>query len=195
MIPMSKIIRSRFVIISSGVAISLAAVSGVALASIGSQGKLAGNSPTSSVVDHIKVPPGDRKPAVVPHITYPGMGVNVSALAPTTSPVRLAATAGSSVNARSSFDRQLVPQMVLGKTLSTQTPLVQLRSVTELYPKSPDVSVGKPYTAWVITYSNTTEVGLGPVPVKDSGCQFVGIMDASTGAWTEFFQSCDKPLP
>lgn len=134
----------------------------------------------SLVTGDIKMPLGKKKSAVVPHITYPGLGVNVSALAPA-APGHLAVAARSPVSARSSFDTQLVPREVLGKTLRAESPLIQLRHVTELYPKSTVMTAGKPYTAWVITYPNTTEVGMGPVPASDSGCKFVGIMDASTG--------------
>jgi hypothetical protein len=128
--------------------------------------------------------------AVVPDVTYPAEGINVSAAAPS-SPGPLAPAASSPAAVLSSLESQPVPQAVLGSALSAQTPAIDLRTVTELHPVSVRVPAGTPFTAWVVTYTNTSSQVLGPGNATSvSGCTSVAVMVASTGAWADFFQEC-----
>lgn len=208
MLRLKSLRRSHLVIAACCVIASVSLGVGVSFASTGSQSQgnqvaKAKDMARSSLPEDVnvsQVPPEKKRPAVVPKITYPGVGVDISKKAPpVTGPV--AADAISAASALSSFKKQPVPREVLGSLLSSQSAVVELRRVTELYPVSPDVKARQPYTAWVITYSNTTEPIVGP-PANSSkiasggkNCGFVGIMDASTGDWTDFFQSCSKPMP
>lgn len=131
--------------------------------------------------------------AVVPDVTYPAEGINVSAAAPS-SPGPLAPAASSPAAVLSSLENQPVPQAVLGSALSAQTPAIDLRTVTELHPVSAAVTAGTPFTAWVVTYTNTSSPVLGPGSITSvSGCTSVAVMVASTGAWADFFQECGSP--
>jgi hypothetical protein len=114
----------------------------------------------------------------------------VSAAAPF-SPGPLAPTASSPAAVLSSFESQPVPQAVLGAALSAQIPTIDLRTVKELHPLSAAIKAGVPFTAWVVTYANTSSPVLGPSNVTSaSGCKSVAVMIASTGAWSDFFQEC-----
>jgi len=127
--------------------------------------------------------------AVIPDVTYPAEGIDVSATAPF-SPGPLAPTASSPATVLSSFESQPVPQAVLGAALSAQIPAIDLRTVKELHPLSAAIKAGVPFTAWVVTYANTSSPVLGPSVTSVSGCTSVAVMVASTGAWSDFFQEC-----
>lgn len=130
------------------------------------------------------------RPAMVPDITYPAEGIDVSAAAPS-SPGPLAPTGSSPAAVLSSLESQPVPQAVLGSALSAQIPAIRLRTVTERHPSSAAVKAGIPFTAWVVTYANTSSPVLGPGNVTSvSGCTSVAVMVASTGTWSDFFQEC-----
>jgi len=192
---MSKQVRIAGMIALSCVAISVVTIAGVSLANarpqshhvtrVGPKGKDARRQAAQRAVMHAK-----SGPAVVANITYPAEGVDVSASAPSL-PASPAPDASSPSTVLASFATQGVPKNVLGSLLSSQTPEIDLRTVTEQYPVSADVTAGTPYVAWVVTYTNTSPLVLGPSSATGtSGCTFVGIMDASTGDWTEFFQTC-----
>lgn len=182
-----RIRRGGLIVLGCAAATALATVTGVSLASAGPHDH--NHHATASAKPDSAALHGKRRPAVVPKITYPDVGINVSASAPA-SPGRLASAASSPASVLSSFRRQIAPQHVLGSILSSQTPVTSLRVVTELYPTSPDVTARMPYTAWVVTYRNTPCLLLGRSKGGSfPGCKFVGIMDASTGAWTKFFQT------
>ena len=139
-------------------------------------------------------PPAKTGQAVVPDITYPAEGINVSAAAPA-SPGPPAPAASSPAAVLSSLESQPVPQAVLGSALSAQIPAVRLRTVTERHPASAAVKAGIPFTAWVVTYANTSSPVLGPGNVTSvSGCTFVAVMVASAGAWSDYFQECGTSI-
>jgi hypothetical protein len=188
---MSKRARTATLIACSCVVVAIATVAGVSLASARpqshhvTQASHKGKDATRRAIVRAKA-----GPAVVSNITYPAEGVDVSA-GPPSSPGPLAADASSPSTVLASFVTQGVPKNVVGSLLSSQTPEIDLRTVTEEYPVSPGVTAGTPYTAWVVTYTNTSPIVLGPSSATStSGCTFVGIMDGSTGDWTEFFQTC-----
>ena len=116
------------IVFGRAVVTSLATVTGVSLASAGSHDHHL--VPASSLGDSAAVP-GKGGPAVVPKITYPAEGVDVSASAPS-SPGHLASPASSPKTALTSFRRQVAPQHVLGSILTSQAPIINLRVVTEL---------------------------------------------------------------
>ncbi len=192
---MSKRARIAALIACSCAVASIGTVAGISVASAKSQshqgaqaghkGKEAARRAAQQAIVRAK-----SGPAVVSNITYPAEGVDVSA-GPPSSPGSLAAGASSPGTVLASFVTQGVPKNVLGSLLSSQTPEIDLRTVTEEYPASPDVTAGTPYTAWVVTYKNTSPIVLGPSSATSTpGCTFVGIMDGSTSDWTEFFQTC-----
>jgi hypothetical protein len=173
------------IVLGCAMAASLATVTGVSLASAGPHDHHPAAASSREVPAALH---GKRGPAVVPKVTYTGVDVNVSASAPA-SPGRLAARASSPERVLASFRRQTAPQGLLGPILSRRSPAISLRMVTELHPVSRDVSVGKPFPAWVVTYKTTRCQVLGLGSGSFPGCELVGIMDASTGAWVDFFQT------
>lgn len=189
-----KVRTGSLIVLSCAIAASLA-FAGVSLAGVGpphphrAQGSR-NVSNAKRLAERRAAARANAGPAVVPDVTYPAEGINVSATAPS-SPGPLAPVASSPSTVLSSFRSQPVPQNVLGSTLSTQTPAIDLRTVTELHLVSSDVTAGTPFTAWVVTYTNTSSPVIGPSDVNSvSGCTSVGIMDSSTGVWTDFFQEC-----
>jgi hypothetical protein len=183
----SKRIRvGSLIVVGCAAVTSIGIFTGASLASVGSH---AHHPSTASSRRNIAAVQAKSGPVVVPKITYPAEGINVSASAPA-SPGRLAPPASSPKSVLTSLKQQIVLRHVLGAALAKDTPVVSLRVVTERNPESPLVTAGRPYVAWVVTYRNTSCLVLGPSKARSfPGCKFVGIMDASAGAWTDFFQT------
>ena len=191
----SRARANSLIALCCAVAASLPGSAGVWLATVSSShpllAKASGNESHSRHLAarraHLRA---KARQAVIPDVTYPAEGIDVSAAAPF-SPGPLASTASSPAAVLSSFESQPVPQAVLGAALSAQIPAIDLRTVKELHPLSAAVKAGVPFTAWVVTYANTSSPVLGPSNVTSvSGCTSVAVMVASTGAWSDFFQEC-----
>jgi hypothetical protein len=119
------------------------------------------------------------------------MGISYT-LAPQAPLSAAAPAAASSTAALASFKAQSVPQGAVGGQLSSETPTVVLAEVTDASPQTPGVTENVPYLAWVVTYAGVPAVSYGPVAAPNGATQnFVGIMQVSTGTWTEFFS--DNP--
>ena len=129
---------------------------------------------------------GKARPAVLPHVTYPGVGINVSATPPA-APGALAADAVSPAAVLAAFMAQPDASLV-GSALRTERPAIMLKTITELQPTAPGVRPDVPYTGWVVIYRHVQLVsyGLRPFPNGTRGT-FVAILDANTGQWSNFF--------
>ncbi len=117
--------------------------------------------------------------------TYPSEGVTLG-------PV-LAQPSGaeSSSSVLKSFASEDVARGVLGSYLTNETPTVVYQSVTESHPIDSSITADTPFNAWVVTYPSVPAVSYGPVATPSGlSCPFIGIQDAASGRWTEFFQSC-----
>lgn len=122
----------------------------------------------------------------LPSVTYPWLGVNISA-SPPASPGPLAADAASPAAVLTAFKSQGDASLV-GSELGTERPLIILRTITELHPTSPQVRPHVPYTGWVVIYHHVRLVSYGPRSLaKNTRGTFVAILDAATGQWTNFF--------
>jgi hypothetical protein len=124
--------------------------------------------------------------AAPPQVTYPGVGINVSARPPA-APGKLAADAISPGAVLAAFKTQENASLV-GPLLHTERPAIVLRTITELHPAARGVRPHVPYAGWVVTYRHVRLVsyGLKSFPRNTRGT-FVAIMDAATGRWTDFF--------
>jgi len=151
--------------------------------------------PTSTApVDHSPVT-GDRgstvlggkaRAAVLPQVTYPSFGINVSAGRPA-APGALAADAVSPGAVLAAFKAQGHASLV-GSALGTERPVIMLRTITELHPTAPGVRPHVQYTGWGVIYRHVKLVSYGPRPLqKNTRGTFVAILDAATGQWTNFF--------
>jgi hypothetical protein len=150
---------------------------------------------TSSALGHHSPVPGDSgstalgskvRPAVLPHVTYPSFGINVSARPPA-APGTLAADPVSRAAVLAAFEAQGDASLV-GSALGTERPIIMLRTITELHPTAPGVRPRVPYTGWVVIYRHVRVVsyGLRSFPKNTRGT-FVTILDAASGQWTNFF--------
>jgi hypothetical protein len=85
-----------------------------------------------------------------------------------------------------SFDEQVIPQNILGSTLTSGTPAATLNSVTDNRTDPPTQ-----FTGWVVVYHDTVpqSYGLTAVPTAPD-CDFVGVFNLESGQWTDFFQNC-----
>jgi hypothetical protein len=129
---------------------------------------------------------GKTRAAVLPHVTYPSFGVNVSARPPAV-PGALAADAVSAAAVLAAFKVEGHASLV-GRALGTERPVIMLRTITELHPTAPGVRPGVPYPGWVVIYRHVRLVSYGPRPFpKSTRGTFVAILDAATGQWTNFF--------
>jgi hypothetical protein len=129
---------------------------------------------------------GKDSAAVLPHVTYPSFGINVSARPPA-APTALAADAVSAPAVLAAFKAQGDASLV-GTALGTERPAIMMRTITELHPTAPGVRPGVPYTGWVVIYRHVGLVSYGPRPFpKTTRGTFVAILDAMTGQWTNFF--------
>lgn len=129
---------------------------------------------------------GKARRVVLPDMTYPSFGVNVSAGAPAAHRP-LAADAASPAAVLAAFKVQGDASLV-GSALGREQPVILLRTITELHPTAPGVRPHVPYTGWVVIYRHVGLVsyGLRPFPKHARGT-FVAILDAATGQWTNFF--------
>jgi streptogramin lyase len=147
-----------------------------------------GRSRTGGVLQRISIGGADTRPTTsASEIVYADEGVVLS------SPPSGYVPPVSAVDAQKSFDQQQVPHHFLGPLISSSTPTVDLKLVTEKHPTYPGLSPGAHYPAWVITYRSVPPVSYGPSPLSNAAsmnCKFVGIFDLDIRAWTTFFQSC-----
>jgi hypothetical protein len=198
-------IRWWLLLAAAGVAVSACSSGSASLASSASRHETTG----AGLINHSPVPddrviaPGrgcgsasapaavhvmSRKagPATLPQVTYPSLGINVSA-GPPAAPGKLAADASSPGAVLAAFKAQGDASLV-GSALATERPAIALRTITELHPTAPGVRSHVPYPGWVVTYRHIRLVsyGLCPFPRNAQGT-FVAIMDAATGQWTNFF--------
>jgi hypothetical protein len=93
--------------------------------------------------------------------------------------------------ALSSFSSQGDTQRYVGAALRTSNPQVEFATVQA----NDEVGQGpQTFNAWVVDYHDTSPIVFGPPGIKrvamPSDCQFVGIEDAATSKWVEFFQQC-----
>ena len=186
-----RIRKGSLVVLGCVIAASLASAAGIALAGAGgSHHRRATASPGKD--PRVATVHAKDSPAVLPNVTYPAEGVDISAGAPS-SPGHLAAAASSPRRVLWSFRRQQVPLGLPGETVSRRIPAINLRTVTEIHPVSLALTAGTPFTAWVLTYRNTSSPVFGHSKARNaSGCTSIAIMDASAGVWTDFFQDCGK---
>jgi hypothetical protein len=129
---------------------------------------------------------GKAGSATLPRVTYPGLGINVSARPPA-APGKLAADAVSPAAVLAAFKAQPDAGLVRPE-VRTQRPAIMLRTITELRPTARGVRPRVPYPGWVVSYRRVRLVsyGLGSFS-KNFRDTFVAIMDAATGRWTVFF--------
>lgn len=129
---------------------------------------------------------GKTGSVILPRVTYPGLGINVSARPPA-APGKLAADAVSPAAVLAAFKAQPDASLV-GPELRTERPAIMLRTITELHPTARGVRPRVPYPGWVVIYRHVRLVcyGLGSCSKNFRGT-FVAIMDAATGRWTVFF--------
>jgi len=150
---------------------------------------------TGTALSNYSPVPGDRGipalegkagSAILPRVTYPSLGINVSDRPPA-APGKLAADAVSPSVVLVAFKAQPDASLV-GSALSTERPVIMLRTITELHPTTVGVRAPIPYTGWLVIYRHVQLVsyGLRPFP-KNARGTFVAIMDAATGHWTNFF--------
>jgi hypothetical protein len=124
--------------------------------------------------------------AILPQVTYPSMGINVSARPPA-APGKLAADAVSPGVVLAAFKAQEDASLV-GSALRTERPAIMLRAITELHPTARGVPPRAPYPGWVVIYRHVRLVSYGLHSFsKNARETFVAIMDAATGCWTVFF--------
>jgi hypothetical protein len=129
---------------------------------------------------------GKTGSATLPQVTYPGLGINVSARPPA-APGKLAADAVSPVAALAAFKAQPDASLVRPEQRA-ERPAIMLRTITELHPTARGVRPRVPYPGWVVTYRHVRLVCYGPGSCsKNFRGTFVAIMDAATGRWTDFF--------
>jgi len=129
---------------------------------------------------------GKARAAVLPQVTYPSFGINVSA-GPPAAPGALAADAVSPAAVLAAFKAQGDASLV-GSAPDAERPVVILRTITELHPTVPGVRARVPYPGWVVIYRHVRLVSYGPRPLPTSTRgTFVAILDAATGQWTNFF--------
>jgi hypothetical protein len=124
--------------------------------------------------------------ATLPRVTYPDLGINVSARPPA-APGKLAADAVSPAAVLAAFKAQADASLV-DPELRSERPAIMLRTITELHPTARGVRPRVPYPGWVVTYRHVRLVcyGLGSCSKNFRGT-FVAIMDAAAGGWTAFF--------
>ena len=127
---------------------------------------------------------GKAGSVVLPRVTHPPLGINVSARPPA-APGKLAADAVSSAVVLATFRAQPDASLV-GSALRTERPAIMLRTITELHPAMRGVRPHVPYPGWVVIYRHVPLVSYGLHTVQQRGT-FVAIMDAATGRWTDFF--------
>ena len=129
---------------------------------------------------------GKTGSVILPRVTYPGLGINVSARPPT-APGKLAADAVSPAAVLTAFKAQPNASLVRPE-LRTERPAIMLRTITELHPTARGVWPRVPYPGWAVIYRHVRLVsyGLGSFSKNFRGT-FVAIMDAATGRWTIFF--------
>jgi hypothetical protein len=120
--------------------------------------------------------------------SFPSEGVVVS-----TPPGSPAITEGQVATVVKSFAEQAPAANMVGSLLGTETPTVEYGDVTAsgIIGRVP----GSTFAAWIISYPNTQPLLLGQTDLGNgvsatSNCTFVGIQDATTLRWVEFFQSC-----
>ena len=124
--------------------------------------------------------------AILPRVTYPGLGINVSA-GPPAAPGELAADTVSPGTVLTAFKVQPDASLV-GSALRTERPAIMLRTITELHPTAPGMRPHVPYPGWVVIYRHVRLVSYGLHSFsKNFRGTFVAIMDAATGRWTNFF--------
>lgn len=129
---------------------------------------------------------GMGESAILPRVTYPGLGINVSA-GPPAAPGELAADAVSPGAVLAAFKAQPDASLV-GSALRTERPAIMLRTITELHPTARGVRPHVPYPGWVVIYRHVRLVSYGLFSFsKNFRGTFVAIMDAATGRWTDFF--------
>jgi hypothetical protein len=129
---------------------------------------------------------GKTGSVILPRVTYPDLGINVSAR-PLAAPGKLAADAGLPAAVLAAFKAQPDASLVR-PALRSERPAIMLRTITELHPTARGVRPHVPYPGWVVTYRHVRLVsyGLGSFSKNFRGT-FVAIMDAATGRWTVFF--------
>lgn len=119
-------------------------------------------------------------------MTYPAEGINVSA-GPPAEPLKLAADAQSPSAVLAAFKAQGNASL-MGPALSTERPVIMLRTITELHPVQRGVRPHVPYPGWLVIYRHVHLVSYGLRPLHRSALgTFVAIMNATTGRWTNFF--------
>ena len=123
---------------------------------------------------------------ILPRVTHPGLGINVSA-GPPAAPRDLAADAVSPGAVLTAFKAQPDASLV-GSALRTERPAIMLRTITELHPTARGVRPHVPYPGWVVIYHHVRLVSYGLHSFsKNFRGTFVAIMDAATGHWANFF--------
>ncbi|HEX9352508.1 MAG TPA: hypothetical protein VF933_01620 [Streptosporangiaceae bacterium] len=183
-------IRWWLLLAAAGVAVSACSSGQASLARSSSHPVAAGagpgiDSPVPGGRD-ITSPGGMAGSATLPQVTYPSLGINVSARPPA-SPGKFAADAVSPGVVLAAFKSQEDASLV-GTPLSTERPAIMLRTITELHPTAPGVRPHVPYTGWVVIYRHVQLVSYGLRPFsKNARGTFVAIMDTATGQWTNFF--------
>jgi hypothetical protein len=183
-------IRWWLVLAAAGVAVSACTPAPASLARSSSRPVTAGTRPGIRAA----APGGRGIPALegktgsvsLPRVTYPDLGINVSARPPA-APGKLAADAVSPAAVLAAFKAQPDASLVR-PALRTERPAIMLRTITELHPTTRGVRPHVPYPGWVVIYRHVRLVsyGLGSFSKKFRGT-FVAIMDAATGRWTVFF--------
>jgi hypothetical protein len=123
---------------------------------------------------------------ILPRMTYPGLGINVS-VRPPAAPGKLAADAVSPAAVLAAFKAQPDASLVR-PAVRTEPPAIMLRTITELHQTARGGRPRVPYPGWVVIYRHVQLVsyGLGSFSTNFAGT-FVAIMDAATGRWTAFF--------
>jgi len=175
---------------AAGMAVSACSSGPVSLARSSSLHAAAGarltiHSATPGARD-ITSPRGMAGSATLPQVTYPSVGITISARPPA-APAKFATDAVSPGAVLAAFEAQGHASLV-GSALRTERPAIMLRTITELYPTAPRVRPHVSYTGWVIIYRHVQLVSYGPRPFPEHARgTFVAIMDAATGLWTKVF--------
>jgi hypothetical protein len=135
--------------------------------------------------------------AVGPGTTFADQGVTLSAASQQASSSATASSLPTSATAVAGFQNLPAAQTVFGPTTLSNNPAATLLSVTEQDPVVPGVTVGVPYSAWVVSVNGPqvevgTPAGAPPTagPLTAAACKDVGIYDVQSNKWTELLQSC-----
>lgn len=156
-------IRWWLVLAAAGVAVSACSPGPATLARSSGRPAAVGTGPgihaTAPGGGGLSAREGKAGPAALPRVTYPSLGINVSARPPAV-PAKLAADAVSPAAVLAAFKAQ-PDASIVRPTLGTERAAIMLRTITELHPTARGLRPRVPYPGWVVIYRHVRLVSYG----------------------------------